>query len=130
MDYYAFLITVLFVNVPDQYQIFKYYIDYFYRPGNFAKRFRRDYTIGIAKQEVLTLDEYKRRGIDYVIVSRGKPSDNYPTEKDRVKYPAFYDFFRSLESKCRLVKVFQYPNSLVIPKSSFINPEIKIYSLH
>ena len=77
----------------------------------------------------LAINEYKKIGIDCVIVVRGKPSDNYSSEKDMVRYPAFYDFFRSLEGECRLVKVFQYQNSLVKNMNPFLNPEIKIYSL-
>ncbi len=109
-----------------------YYIDYFYRPEllAFENKFREDYSIGIVNPEVLPIDRCKRIGIDYVIVSRGKPSDNYHSEEDRVNYPASYDFFRSLENECRLVKVFQYPNSLVKLRKPSINPEIKIYSLH
>lgn len=107
-----------------------YYIHYLQKPSPFRKHFREDYSIGIANSEVLRFDEYKRIGIDYVIVSRRKPSDNYHSEEDRVRYPASYDFFRSLENECRIVKVFQYPNSLVKLRKPNINPEIKIYSLH
>ena len=87
-------------------QALSYHLYYFYRPekAKYLKKFREDYSIGIAKQGVLTIDEYKRMGIDYVIVSRGKPSDNYSSEKDREIYPTFYDFFRSLEREMQTCK--------------------------
>ncbi|GAX60430.1 single-stranded DNA-specific exonuclease [Candidatus Scalindua japonica] len=107
-----------------------YNIEYFYCPDRFLRNYPGQHSIEIIRLGVLTISEYKKIGFDYVVVSREKTGDNYSLEEDRVKYPAFYNFFRSLENECRLVKTFQYEDSLIEFRKNSIHPEVKIYRLH
>jgi hypothetical protein len=107
-----------------------YYINYFFLPREWENPLRDDFRKEIMKVSVLSIDEYKKIGIDYIVVARWKPSHNYSTEQDMKKYPDFYYFFQSLEGECKLINTFKYHNSLVTSRNPLINPEIKIYSLH
>ncbi len=89
-----------------------------------------EFTSIIANQNVSSIDEYRRRGIDYVVVARYKPSDDFSSELMKKKQPGFHNVFKTLDRECKLVKTFSYKNSLTESRRPLINPEIKIYSLN
>lgn len=109
-----------------------YHIEYFYTPNPWQERVRTDFAEEIVEVGISSIDEYKKMGIEYVIIFRNKPSfiyHNYDNTGGDEVYHAMYNFYRSLESECRLVKLFQKQNSLIAHREPDINPEIRIYSL-
>ena len=105
-----------------------YRIDYFYLPASRIEMVHDEFSSYIMPRGVSSVDEYKRKGVNYIVTARYKSSGDFSYEEMRNTFPDFYKFFKTLERECRLVKVFRYENSLESRKP-FINPEIKIYSL-
>ena len=105
-----------------------YDVSYFY-PRSFGI-LHDEFTSKIANQKVLSIDEYRRRGIDYVVVARYKPSDDFSSEFMKKRQPEFHYVFETLDQECRLLKTIRYKNSLAALRKPLINPEIKIYTLN
>lgn len=106
-----------------------YFINYYNRPAGRQITLSDDFTQFIAKASEITLDDYSKKGYDYIITARYNPSDNYSSQYLRKHNIAYYEFFKSLDRDWKLEKSFTYENSLDKSRRPKINPEINIYSL-
>ena len=81
---------------------------------------------GLAQADVLTLDEYKRMGVEYAIVSSKAFNIYAPDDEQSIVHPdkaaRYRDFYQALEAEAALIKEF-------IPSDELQGPILRIYRI-